>query len=222
MLELRTYTSEELSQILNSTGNQAMERKMESWGITFTSDNGRGRNKNYTITDIKSPFKVYCITELGIDPRTDFYKLRNCFYYFLNDPEFREAPDEMKSAIAKKNHRNISRQTITKYIQKLSKNEFVLLDSRDYNYYFAYGKFREYTDEKTYKKAWQLYWDTKEEIKEIGEELNPMDRVIYKYGGVPRKQAKPEFNVFYLNEIQFLNDLVCAEIEREVNFKSEY
>lgn len=229
MLELREYTSAELVQILHSTGNQAIERKLQSWGITFSTDRGRGSNKKYTLTAMDNPFKIYCITELNIDSRTDFYKLRNCFYYFLNDPDFRNIPDEMKEDYTDAKDQHISRASIAKYIKHISKDDRVLMNGGEYNHYFAYGKTRIFTDEKTYKEAWNLYWQLITEaklncIESSGVKYSSIavSEVIKKYGGVPRKQAKPELNVFYNDQLNTLNDYVCAEIEKEVNFKSEY
>lgn len=218
MLELREYTAAELAQILSTKGKQALDRKLESWGITFTSDERRGDNRKYTLTAIENPFKIYCITELNIDSHTDFYKLQNCFYYFLNDPEFRDIPDEMREDYTEAEGEKISRQSISKYIKHLSKNELVLLKSSDYNHYFAYQDFRIFTDEKTYKEAWNLYWQL---INDEEHSSYAISEVVKKYGGVPRKQPKPSLNGIYNSTLKTLNELVCAEVEKEVKSKLE-
>lgn len=219
MLELKEYTLAELEEILGSNGKQAIDRKLKSWCISYGCDDIRGKGRHYTITAMENPFKVFCITEMGIDSHTDFDKLRDCFYYFLNDVEFREMPDEMKEAEMDKIDRRISRQSIAKYIKHLSKNEFVLLDSGEYNYYFAYKDHRQFTDMKTYREAWALYWETKKRVEYTWEALS---EVISKYNGVPRKQPKPEFNVFWVDKINYLNGLVCDEMEKAAHFKLEY
>lgn len=227
MLELREYKATELAQILKTNTKQALDRKLESWGITFTSDERRGENRKYTLTAIENPFKIYCITELNIDSHTDFYKLQNCFYYFLNDPEFRDIPDEMREDYTEAEGKKISRQSISKYIKHLSKNELVLLNSAEYNHYFAYQDFRIFTDEKTYKEAWNLYWQLINEAKEkykddYGEYSSyAISEVVRKYGGVPRKQPKPSLNGIYNSTLKALNELVCDEIEKEVKIKLE-
>ena len=227
MLELREYKAAELAQILKTNTKQALDRKLESWGITFTSDERRGDNRKYTLTAIENPFKIYCITELNIDSHTDFYKLQNCFYYFLNDPKFRDIPDEMREDYTEAEGKKISRQSISKYIKHLSKNELVLLNSAEYNHYFAYQDFRIFTDEKTYKEAWNLYWQLINEAKEkykddYGEYSSyAISEVVRKYGGVPRKQPKPSLNGIYNSTLKTLNELVCAEIEKEVKIKLE-
>ena len=78
MLELKTYQKAELSALFGTRNTQGLERKMERYGITFEKS-GRGNRATYTITAIKDPFKIFCITELDFDGGTDFHKVRN-FY----------------------------------------------------------------------------------------------------------------------------------------------
>ena len=87
MLELRVYGKTELSEMFGTAGMQALQRKMERYGIAFEV-NGRGENAVFTIKEIEDPFKIYCITELDFDGRTDFVKVRNFLHYFFNDDEF--------------------------------------------------------------------------------------------------------------------------------------
>ena len=83
MLELRVYGKTELSEMFGTAGMQALQRKMERYGIAFEV-NGRGENAVFTIKEIEDPFKIYCITELDFDGRTDFVKVRNFLHYFFN------------------------------------------------------------------------------------------------------------------------------------------
>mgnify|MGYP003306766742 CR=1 FL=1 len=85
MLELmKSYTKPEMSAMFGTRSMQGLQRKIERYGVSFDVD-GRGETANFTITNIENPFKIYCITELGFDGHTDFYKLRNYYYYYFND-----------------------------------------------------------------------------------------------------------------------------------------
>jgi len=219
MLELKEYTLTELSEILGSNGKGAVDKKLKSWGISYTTDETRGENRKYTITDIENPFKVFCILELGVAAQTDFTKLRNCFFLFLNIPDFRNSPDEIKEKQTRNMQIDITRQSISKYIKKLSSKDWIILDTNNYNYYFAYGDYRELTDKETYLEAWRLYFDTKKNVEYSWE---AMLEVIFKYQGVPRKQIIPELNAIYEDKLNQLNDLACMEIEKEIKFKSDH
>ena len=61
MLEPRDYTKNEISGILGTKDKQGIDRKLQRYGVDFTST-GRGENRVYTIKNIPFPFKVFCIT----------------------------------------------------------------------------------------------------------------------------------------------------------------
>ena len=98
MLELRTYTKQELSQIFKATDNQGIKRKLSRYGIQYTTQ-GRGEQITFTITQVPDPFKVFCIQHLDFNGQTEFRKLRNFLYYFFNDDEFQILPDETKATL---------------------------------------------------------------------------------------------------------------------------
>ena len=102
------------------------KRKMERYGITFQV-NGRGENAVFTIKEIEDPFKIYCITELDFDGRSDFRKALIFYYYFFNDVEFRTMPDEVKEYRMRDQKQDVSRQTIATYISKLDRKNLVAL-----------------------------------------------------------------------------------------------
>ena len=94
MIEIRTYTYDEMSAILGTRSNQGIKRKLDKYEIECHIS-GRGCYMKYDIINIAKPFTVCCITELGMPAQTDFYKFRNFLYYFMNDDEFRWLPDEI-------------------------------------------------------------------------------------------------------------------------------
>ena len=77
------YKKSELAQIFGSTSNQAINRKLDRYGVKF-SVTGRGEQAVYQIQQIADKFKIFAITELGFDANTDFQKLRNFYFYFFN------------------------------------------------------------------------------------------------------------------------------------------
>ena len=107
----------------------------------------------------------------------------------------------------------LTRQTIETYIQRLADNELILRASGNFRYYFALGDTIIDTDEVTYKQAWHEYW--------IHIEIMPPQDAIWqmrrKYGGVARKQAIPEQNVFYLDTWDTLNAYATARVEADMD-----
>lgn len=212
MIALREYSKAELAEILKTNNRQAMTRKLERWGIAFIP-NGRGNNLKITITNIEDPFKVYCITELGFDAGTDFKKVRNLYYYFFNDDEFMAMPDEVKEHRLDDRGKHISRQTIANHLAKLNAKGFINQETYEYIYYFAYKHKQRIVNRSEYLKAWHEYW------KDIDDGLFSRDAINNmraKYGGVARKQMKPDINAFYLEEINTLLDYIQQSIEDEI------
>lgn len=212
MLELRDYTKAEISAILKTNSKQGITRKLARWGVRFT-EKGRGNNLVITVTEISNPFKVYCITELDFDAGCDFQKVRNVFYYFFNDDEFMAMPDEVKAHRLKEMNKKVTRQSIANYIAKLDAKNLIDRNTKEYIYYFAYKKKQRITDHDEYCSAWKDYWS------DIDEGMNASEArwdVICKYGGMPRKQPIPQINGIYLEEINYLCDLIQESFEKEI------
>jgi hypothetical protein len=215
MIEVREYGKAELSTILNTNNRQGMLRKLDRWGIFYDAPRGRGNDLIIPITGIADRFKVYCITELGFNAGADFHKVRDLYYYLLNDDEFLSLPDEVKEyrldADPKSQH--ISRQTIAGYTNKLINANLLWRDNYEYIYYFAYKHTQRIVERKEYLSAWHEYWSDIDSGLYSAEAIFNM-RV--KYGGIARKQAKTMRNVFYLKEINILQDLIQESQENEI------
>lgn len=212
MLELREYAKPELSAMFETTGMQGLQRKMERYGIIFEVQ-GRGENAVFTIKEIADPFKIYCITELGFNGRSDFYKVRNFLHYFFNDDEFMGMPDEVKEHRMREQGQDVSRQTIANYIAKLDSKNLIDRNTNNFIYYFALKQEQRIVDREEYLQAWHEYWD------DIGNGFSSVEaicRMRENYGGVARKQPKPEFNGIYTEQIEYLNTLVQQSIEKEI------
>lgn len=212
MLELRNYTKGELVEIFGTEDTQGLKRKLQRYGIKFQTT-GRGQNLTFTITETADPFKVFCIDELGYDGRTDFVKLRNFLYCFLNDDEFRAMPDEVKEQRMKEAGKPMCRQTIAGYIAKLDAQNLIDRNSGEYIYYFAYKDTQRIATHQEYSEAWKEYWESK------ANGANSIEAICfmrYKHGGVARKQAIPQINGIFLEKLNRLNDAVCRSIENEL------
>lgn len=212
MLELRTYKKAELVQVFGTEDTQGLKRKLNRYGIKYQTD-GRGSTLTFTITETADPFKVFCIDELGYDGRTDFVKLRNFLYCFLNDDEFRAMPDEVKAHRMQEAGKPMCRQTIAGYIAKLDAMELIDRNSGEYIYYFAYKDTQRIATRKEYSEAWKQYWQDKDNGADSMEAIAWMR---FKHGGVARKQAMPQINGIYLEKINQLNTIICESIENEL------
>lgn len=212
MLELRKYPKAELSALFGTRDTEALKRKLERYGIVY-EEAGWGNTMTFDIKEITDPFKIFCITELDFDGRTDFKKVRNFYYYFFNDEEFMAMPDEVKEVRMRAEGRPVARQTIANYTYKLQSHNLIERNTKDFIYYFAFKQTQRMTDRAEYLQAWHEYW------ADIGNGFSSFDAICnmrVKYGGVARKQAIPEINGIYNEKIEYLCSLIQASFENEM------
>lgn len=208
------YKKSELTQIFGSKSNQAINRKLDRYGVKF-SVTGRGEQAVYKIQQMDDKFKIFAITELGFDANTDFQKLRNFYFYFFNDEEFQILPDEMKETRMRENNRDISRQTIAKYLDRLVEHNYIAyLGGDDYVYYFARKGKRRIVEKPEYSRAWREYWSDKESGMDY---YTAIYNMIAHYGGVARKQAVPTVNAIYGKKIDEMLSYIEQSIENEID-----
>lgn len=212
MLELRTYTIDEMGSILGVNDRQSIQRKLNRYGVEY-SVIGRGTASEFEIKNIDDEFKLFCILDLGMSANTDFNKFLYFLYYFLNDDDFRWLPDETLEIKMDERNNHISRQTIANYKRVLS-NLNLFAKVGDYVYYFARRNNQIITDETTYKKAWREYWENKNNGIDSQEAICIMCAT---YGGVAKKQAIMIGNAIYADTINKLNDMVCHAIEKDLS-----
>ena len=210
MLEVKTYTKPELTELLGSKTVDNLKKKLGRYNVEYEVT-GRGEKAIFNIRKIHDPFKVFCITELGFDANTDFKALAYFYYYYFNDEEFMAMPDEVKMFRMESFGKYVSRQTIAKYTSKLVKAEMIYLDTAEFIYYFAYHDKQYLTERKIYCEAWKMYWEIKEEI----DAQTAMNVVRNTYGGSPRKQAIPQINAFYLKKLNQLLELVNHVVDAD-------
>lgn len=212
MLEVRQYTRNEVAEILHTRDNQGIQRKLDRWGIKF-SVTGRGDNRVYIIQKIpeKCEFKILCMTDLGMNPQTDFTLFRNFVYYFMNDPDFRWLPDTALEQKMTEHGSHISQQTIRAYKRCMERANLTVEDG--YVYYFAAHGNRRIVEVEEYKAAWAEYWEYRERL----DHAEAMARIFKKYGGYPKKSSSITGNAFTQALWNKLNALACAGVERELS-----
>ena len=213
MLELnRSYTKQELSQMLSTRSKQGVDRKLQRYGVEFDVC-GWGDTTTYTIKSISDRFKLYAIIELGCAGNTDFRKLRNVYYHYFEDEVFRAMPDEVKEVRLHEIGEGVSRQAIAGYIQKLVDRNMVSRHTDDFIYYFAVRQKQRITDRAEYNQAWHEYWIDRDNGFAS---VDAICRMYGKYGGVARKQAIPAINGIYNKEIEDMLTLIQESIENEI------
>ena len=215
MLELKPYPKSELTAMFGTRDTQSLKRKLERYGV-IADISGRGNNAVFTVREIKQPFKLFCITELGISAQTDFQKLKHFYYHFFNDDEFMAMPDEVKEHRMDGFGNHVSRQTIASYTRYLARNELISWSTSDFIYYFAYKHTQRITDRKEYRQAWREYWQNKDDGMDSMEAIFEMRA---KYGGIARKQAKIDINGIYLTQIEQMQTLIQNELENDLDSK---
>lgn len=223
MLECRHYTAPEIWAYLRVKDNEAAKRKLDRYDIKYGEHyfiNGRGKTADFNIVSIPDPFRLYAVFEMGYDPNSDFKKLRNYLFFLLGNDEYCWLPDEPMEKYMRSKGYYISRQTIAKHRQHLESLGYI--HGGDFIYYRVYedddGKkcYQEVKKEE-YNKAWHLYWD-----KRNNEGFDSEAAFAYMnkaFGGVPRKQAKAEKNILYLEKLNTLFDLVSNSILKEVSVR---
>ena len=138
MLECRTYSYAELSALLQTRDRQGIARRLERWEVKYTTT-GRGTGQKFTITEIRNPFKVYCLLDFGFAPQTDFTKLAFFTYYLLCDDEFQQLPSAQMEEYLQADGHTLSRQTIKTYLSRFEDADLICRGIR-FTYYFAVGK----------------------------------------------------------------------------------
>lgn len=212
MLELRTYTKDEIVGILGTKDREGIKRKLDGYGVEYTIE-GWG-NYTLTIAAINDPFRVFCITTLGIPAQANFDKLKTLYYHLFCCPDFATLPYEVMASKLKEEDEQDppSNKTISKWVEHLDKIGFVAFDSGDCTYYAIRKNkdgmrvCKEITKE-VYCAGWHIYWEYK--IREgTGDAYYRMFNYV---GGHPCRRPKMKANGIYNNEIEQLINILEDE-----------
>ena len=214
MLEHRRYTFNEIADYLGTQSNQGIRRKLERYGVEFQEE-GRGRMKTFNILSIPDRFPLYCVFDLEIDYRTDFKKLRDFTFFLLGDEDFTGKSCEMMEQYLRYGGYLISRQTISKYLALYEKKELIAMNG-EYIYYRVYHdgtlQKHEVITKEQYCAAWNEYWNVR---RDGASSLTAFRHMYDSFNGVPRKQQKAEFNVFAIETLNTLSELVAESFLNE-------
>lgn len=212
MLELRTYTKDEIVSILGTADRQGIKRKLDGYGVEYTIA-GWG-DFTLTVTAINDPFKLFCITTLGIPAQANFGKLKILYYHLFCCPEFATLPYEVMASMLKDEAEEDppSSKTVGKWVAYLGAIDFVAFDKEDCTYY-AIRKQKDgkrtcgEISKETYCAGWHIYWSKKAE-----EGTDAAYYRMFNYvGGHPCRKAKIKPNAIYLKEINQLIDILNEE-----------
>ena len=210
MLDMRTYTREELKEIFHTDRIDSIKSKLNRQGYTYTTS-GRGQDFTLTISGLPPRFRNFCIEQLGFAPQTDFERLKVFLYRFFFDDEYRQLPIVTMARLLKDEF-YISYQTLSNWIDKLEKANLIHRSFAEFNY-FAFGKDESGNQlefpitEKLYKKAWSEYWKGNE--YSYCEALACMNEVIK---GTPKKFGVIDLNAFEEPTLEVLKDILRKEI----------
>ncbi len=196
MLKVGTYSIVELKQILGTKDKQGIDRKLDRYGVEYTSK-GWADKREYTISKIADPFKLYCVVELGIPAQADFEKIRNLYYYFFCVEGFTDLPLVEMAKVMEAEGVKIARQTITKWIDYLRRLDYINFTKSDCAYYAISRKqgkriCKEITRQE-YNNAWCIYFD----CRDVEGCASAYEKMYNSIGGNPYK--KP---IYYQNAIK--------------------
>lgn len=218
MLEVgKTYTHAEMANILGTTNNEGIKRKLQGYGVEF-GYKGWGNARTFTINSIPDPFKLFAIIDLGLYATTDFTKAAYFYFRFFNDVEFSAMPYKVKAEILKEENKeehtpDASRNTISKYETALYTKGLVSLGN-ECLYQIINRVQRKPIDKETYCKAWNEFF---RKIEYGTPKEQAFASMCAKYGGIPRKCPIPILTAWADVSFDTLYDLVCDVVEKELS-----
>lgn len=215
MLELRDYTKEELVAIFKIDKMSNIRVNLDRMGYKHETNGKKGKNFRLTITALppaQDRFKRICIDKLGIPAQSDFFILRNFFYYFFCDEDFRRLTDSQMVEVLAAEGKMVTRQTISKWKNFLEEKQLIYKSSTEYVYFvtFADKTTMEITKEE-YKLAWDRYWNIKRLAGNSVVAWSEMRRV---HGGAVSRAPKIEENGFYSELIDTLVEAIEESEEK--------
>lgn len=196
-----TYTRQELIDMFGTERLDSIKRSLKRMNIEYESS-GSGKKFTLTVTSAPNAFKNICVNELGIPAQSDFFILRNLFYYIFCDEELSLTDSALEQKLG------TTRQTIRKWIDVFKEKGLLVEHCREYTYYVAIDKdYIEITKEE-YLEAWRKYWEVKQQT---GNPDVAFAAMIKMHGGVVSRAPKREENGFYSELIDALVEAIESE-----------
>lgn len=197
----RTYARQELIDMFHTERLDSIKRSLKRMNIEYETS-GSGKKFTLTVTAAPDAFKTICVNELGIPAQSDFYILRNLFYYIFCDEELSLTDSALETKLG------TTRQTIRKWIEFFKDKGLLVENAGEYSYYVAIDKdYVEITKEE-YLTAWNRYWEVKQET---GNPDIAFAAMIQVNGGVVSRAPKREENGFYTELIDALVEAIESE-----------
>lgn len=208
MLKVGSYSFSELKEILGTKDKQATDRKLTRYGVEYSST-GWADSREYTITHIPDPFKLYCVIKLGIPAQADFKKIRNLYYYFFCVEGFTDLPLIEMAKVMESEGVPASRQFVSKWIAYLRHLDYINFTNAECAYYAisrdeAGNRICKEITRSEYNKAWSIYFEWRD-IEGCGLAYARMYNTI---GGHPYKKPIYQENALKCAEIQELVDII--------------
>ena len=208
MLQVRTYSFSELKEVLGTKDKQATDRKLTRYGVEYSSS-GRADNREYTITRIPDPFRLYCVLVLGTPPQADFEKIRNLYYYFFCVEGFTDLPLIEMAKVMEQEGVPASRQFVSKWIEYLRHLDYINFTQSECEYYAISrdeqdNRICKSISRTDYLHAWAIYFEWRG-IEGCGLAYARMYNTI---GGHPYKKPIYQQNALMAAEIQELIDII--------------
>ena len=221
MLEIRDYSRSEIASELHISETvknlrQCITNKLERLSIGYSVD-GRGASAVFKINGIPDKFALFCITEFECATNTDFQKIREVFYFALNDDTFLALPDTEKEQFLARKGIEISRGTISNYIKKLSDADYI--GGGEYRYLVVtkdtegIHHSKEISKER-YCNGWKIYWSVREETN--GDYIFAYNELFRFLGGHPLKRFVPQQNAVMLDKIEELQRIIEESYENDL------
>lgn len=207
MLNIKTYTKADLVDLFNTDRLDSIKRTLTRLGYEFTTK-GKGDTYRLTITNTPSPFKMFCIEELGFAASTDFNKLESFLYSYFCDDEIRDLPLAAMERVFSEIADAIERHTLSKWVKQLKSLDLIHTDTTDPIYYvsFTIGDkiYTEEIDEVKYKAAWIAYWNARN-TGCYSDGLSAMSKIA---GGKVFKKYRTVDNAIYTDTINRLIEIL--------------
>ena len=208
MLKVRKYSISELAGILGTADKQGIDRKLTRYGVEFSSS-GWADKREYDITNINDPFKVYCVLDLGIPAQATFEKIRNLYYYFFCVEGFTDLPLIEMAKVMEAEGVPASRQFVSRWINYLRHLDYISFTQAECEYYAisrdeANNRICKEITKEEYCNAWCIYFEWRD-IEGCGSAYTRMYNTI---GGHPYKKPIYRQNALKYEEIEYLIDLI--------------
>lgn len=208
MLKVGKYPIGELKKLLGTADKQGIDRKLTRYGVVFSST-GWADSREYTITNIPDPFRLYCVLMLGIPAQSDFDKIRNLYYYFFCVEGFTDLPVIEMAKVMEDEGVPASRQFVSKWIEHLCHLDYINFTQSDCEYYAISrdeqgNRVCKSISRADYCNAWSIYFEWRD-VEGCGSAYARMYNTI---GGHPYKKPIYQQNALMFAEIQELIDII--------------